>query len=88
MEAQFDFNYKLHDECRRYYAEDIRMTPIGKDRDGQVYWFFVVRSMLSLTEQATLIMSFLQDKEKCLQIYREDDESQSWTLICQCVFIP
>ena len=42
MEGQFDGNQKFKDKINEKTAEEMRLQPIGRDKHGLAYWYFVV----------------------------------------------
>lgn len=46
MECQFDFNLKFKEKVNESSAEDMRLLPIGRDKEGQAYWYLLVSSTI------------------------------------------
>ena len=43
LECQFDYNVKFKEKVNEAGAEQMRFLPIGRDKEGQAYWYFLVR---------------------------------------------
>lgn len=39
LELQFDSNAKFKSEVNKHEAHALRIPPVGRDLDGQVYWY-------------------------------------------------
>lgn len=42
LECQFDYNLKFKETINGQSAEEMRLLPIGRDKEGQAYWYFLV----------------------------------------------
>lgn len=42
MESQFDCNNKFKDKINETPIEDMRFQPVGRDKNGMAYWYFLV----------------------------------------------
>ncbi|KAH9512758.1 hypothetical protein Btru_038123, partial [Bulinus truncatus] len=66
LECQFDYNVKFKEKVNESSAEDMRFLPIGRDREGQAYWYFLDKDM-----------NLLVYKEE-----QDDDAANTWQLVC------
>ncbi|CAL1542884.1 unnamed protein product [Lymnaea stagnalis] len=66
MECQFDCNIKFKEKVNESNAEDMRFLPIGRDKNGQAYWYFLDKDM-----------NLLVYKEE-----QDDEEADTWQLVC------
>lgn len=46
MESQFDCNPKFKDKINELTVEEMRFLPIGRDKHGLAYWYFLVSFFL------------------------------------------
>ncbi|KAH3811873.1 hypothetical protein DPMN_140290 [Dreissena polymorpha] len=66
LEAQFDTNKKFNDKINEMTAEEMRFLPIGRDKHGLAYWFFLDKELN--------VRVFREDQD--------DVDSESWELVC------
>ncbi|XP_059177548.1 uncharacterized protein LOC131956927 isoform X2 [Physella acuta] len=66
MECQFDFNLKFKEKVNESSAEDMRLLPIGRDKEGQAYWYLLDKEM-----------NFLVYREE-----QDDEAADTWQLVC------
>uniref|UniRef100_A0A2C9JP17 PHD-type domain-containing protein n=1 Tax=Biomphalaria glabrata TaxID=6526 RepID=A0A2C9JP17_BIOGL len=66
LESQFDYNVKFKEKVNESSAEDMRFLPIGRDKEGQAYWYFLDKDM-----------NLLVYKEE-----QDDDAANTWQLVC------
>ena len=43
LETQFDYNIKFKEKISEIKADEMRCQPLGRDKNGLAYWYFLVR---------------------------------------------
>ncbi|CAG5136604.1 unnamed protein product [Candidula unifasciata] len=66
LECQFDYNLKFKEKVNGESAEEMRLLPIGRDKEGQAYWYFLDHDM-----------NLLVYKEE-----QDDEVADTWKLVC------
>ncbi|GFN75751.1 chromosome alignment-maintaining phosphoprotein 1 [Plakobranchus ocellatus] len=66
LECQFDYNVKFKEKVNESSAEDMRFLPIGRDKEGQAYWYFV--------DKDNNLMVYKEEQD--------DEDADTWQLIC------
>lgn len=54
MESQFDCNVKFKDKINEIPIEEMRFLPVGRDKNGMAYWFFLVGKNIFWIETVAL----------------------------------
>ncbi|XP_005111492.1 uncharacterized protein LOC101854765 isoform X3 [Aplysia californica] len=67
LECQFDFNLKFKEKVNESQAEDMRFLPIGRDKDGQAYWYLLDKDL-----------NLLVYREE-----QDDEDADTWELVCR-----
>ena len=65
LECQFDSNIKFKDRINELLPEDMRVLPIGRDKNGLAYWYMMVGILCLFQFLMTIFTVELQGLE-CL----------------------
>ncbi|XP_053404414.1 remodeling and spacing factor 1-like isoform X2 [Mercenaria mercenaria] len=67
MESQFDCNNKFKDKVNEIAIDEMRFQPIGRDKDGMAYWYFLDKEL----------------NLRVYREHQDDVDSESWELVCR-----
>jgi hypothetical protein len=91
LESQFDDNPKLKEKLTEIDVTSLRSGPTGRDKDGNTYWFFMVKTFtcrygVCVCELNHEHYYIFKDKEYTVRLFNEkpgDTDASSWIVVAK-----